>query len=64
MPPEPFETLLVVHDEMEMKSGRVKYAKAGASLKGHNGLKSIQSRLGSNCFDRVKVGIGRPKSKD
>ena len=50
--------LVVVHDEMEMKSGKIKYTQAGASLKGHNGLKSIQSRLGSNCFDRVKVGIG------
>ena len=57
------KSLYVVHDEMELKTGRFKYQAAGFSLKGHNGLKSIANRIGGNNFNRFKIGIGRPHSK-
>ena len=56
-------SLYVLHDDMEVKSGKLKFTEPGFSLKGHNGLRSIEKRLGSNCFNRIKIGIGRPKSK-
>lgn len=33
-------------------------------LRGHNGLKSIVDNLKSNDFQKIKIGIGRPNSKD
>lgn len=57
------KTLYVVHDEMELKAGKFKHQSPGFSLKGHNGLKSIEKRLGGNTFNRFKIGIGRPKQK-
>lgn len=52
-------TVIVVHDELDLPLGRVKL-KLGGGVAGHNGLKSIQSHLGSPDFVRVRIGIGRP----
>ena len=56
------ENLLVVHDELELPFGIVKF-KLGGSSKGHNGLKSIISFIGEN-FARLRIGIGRPQQKE
>lgn len=37
--------------------------KIGGSANGHNGLKSIIQNIGSD-FIRLKLGIGRPQSKE
>lgn len=55
--------LVVVHDELESPLGRIK-VKQGGSARGHNGLKSVTSSLGSMAYTRVGVGIGRPESRD
>jgi PTH1 family peptidyl-tRNA hydrolase len=54
--------LIVVHDELDLPSGRVKI-KAGGGNAGHNGLKSIESHLRSNQYLRVRVGIGKPPGR-
>lgn len=55
----PVKRLLVFHDDLDMKIGRIKVvAKGGAG--GHNGIKSIAEHLGTQQFSRVKIGIGRP----
>jgi PTH1 family peptidyl-tRNA hydrolase len=51
--------LLVVHDELDLPLGRVRF-KQGGGLAGHNGLKSIAESLGTRDFDRLRLGIGRP----
>ncbi|WP_207263014.1 aminoacyl-tRNA hydrolase [Desulfovibrio sp. Huiquan2017] len=51
--------LVVVHDELDLPVGRMKF-KRGGSDNGHNGLKSIQERLGTPDFCRLRLGIGRP----
>jgi len=51
--------LLVVHDELDLPLGRVRF-KQGGGLAGHNGLKSIAESLGTRGFDRLRLGIGRP----
>jgi PTH1 family peptidyl-tRNA hydrolase len=36
----------------------------GGSSKGHNGLKSLILSLNTDEFARVRIGIGRPESKE
>ena len=50
--------LVVIHDEMDLEPGRVR-VKFGGGLAGHNGLKSINEKLGTPDFFRVRVGIGK-----
>jgi PTH1 family peptidyl-tRNA hydrolase len=55
----PQEHLLVLHDDIDLESGRVKLvARGGAG--GHNGIRSIMQHLGGQDFARMKIGIGRP----
>ena len=57
------EEILVVHDDLETPPGTMR-AQLGGGTKGHNGLRSIQERLGSSGFMRLRIGIGRPKWGD
>ncbi|MBQ3387378.1 MAG: aminoacyl-tRNA hydrolase [Eggerthellaceae bacterium] len=50
--------LIVIHDEMDFEPGRVK-VKFGGGLAGHNGLKSINEKLGTPEWFRVRIGIGK-----
>lgn len=56
------EEILVVHDDLDLPIGHVKL-KQGGGHGGHNGLKDIQSHLGSLHFWRLRIGIGRPNEK-
>ena len=51
--------ILVVHDELDLPPGTVRL-KEGGGHGGHNGLRDIESRLGTRGFARVRLGIGRP----
>ena len=57
------DEVLVIHDDLELPFGKAKIQKGGG-LAGHNGLRSIKERLGSDGFYRLKIGIGRPKHGD
>jgi PTH1 family peptidyl-tRNA hydrolase len=57
------ESLLVVHDEVDLEPGRVQ-ARAGGGLAGHKGLRSIAAALGTQDFLRLRVGVGRPGRGD
>ena len=59
----PLESLLVVHDEVDLAVGRLQ-TRLGGGLAGHNGLRSIAGRLGSPEFLRLRVGVGRPGRGD
>jgi peptidyl-tRNA hydrolase, PTH1 family len=50
--------LLVVVDEAALPFGRLR-ARARGSAGGHNGLKSIIERLGTQEFPRLRLGVGR-----
>lgn len=52
-------SLVVVHDELDLPSGRVKL-KVGGGSAGNNGLKSLVAHLHDPGFVRVRIGIGRP----
>jgi PTH1 family peptidyl-tRNA hydrolase len=55
--------LVVVHDELDLPVGGLKL-KAGGGLAGHNGLRSIKSHLHTEEFLRVRIGVGKPVSKE
>jgi len=55
--------LVIVHDELDLPTGVVR-VKFGGGLAGHNGLRSIKSHLHSDGFVRVRIGVGRPPTKD
>ena len=58
LPVEPAD-LVVVFDEMDIPSGKLRLRRLGGHG-GHNGLRSIIEQLGSSDFPRIRVGIGRP----
>ena len=52
--------LTVIHDELDLKVGKIKLKKGGGSA-GHNGLKSIDQHVGQNYL-RLRIGIDRPQN--
>lgn len=52
-------SIVVVHDELDLEAGAVRL-KRGGGHGGHNGLRSIESQLGSRDYLRVRIGIGHP----
>ena len=55
--------LVVVHDELDLPPGRLR-VKVGGGLAGHNGLRSIKAHLHSDDFVRVRIGVGKPPSRE
>ncbi len=55
------EQILVLHDELDLMPGEVKL-KQGGGHAGHNGLRDIQSALGTPNFWRLRLGIGHPRT--
>ncbi len=51
--------LVVVHDDLDLPLGRLRL-KQGGGAGGHNGLKSVTQRLGTEEYVRLRLGIGRP----
>ena len=57
------DEILAVHDELELPFGTFGFKKGGG-LGGHNGLRSLEARLGTRDFARLRFGIGRPDHDD
>jgi len=55
--------IIVVHDELDLEPGILRL-KVGGGLAGHNGLKSISAHLHTDDYVRVRIGVGKPSSKD
>ena len=49
--------ILVIYDDATIEFGQFRLKKNG-SFGGHNGIKSIINRIGTDKFDRLKVGVG------
>jgi len=60
---EDLSHLVVVHDELDLEPGRLQF-RVGGGLAGHNGLRSVAQVLGTQEFARLRVGIGKPPSKE
>ena len=57
------EDLLIVHDDMDLSLGKIRLRDQG-SAGGHNGIKSILAELGTEKFWRLKLGVGRPPTRN
>lgn len=51
--------IVIIHDDMDLPVGFLRIRPNGSSG-GHNGIKSVQSHLGTDGFVRFRVGIGHP----
>ncbi len=59
----PPERLLVVHDELDLPPGRLRF-KQGGGTAGNYGLESIAQWLGTRDFHRLRIGVGKPPSRE
>ena len=57
------EQVVVVHDELDLPVAALR-VKSGGGLAGHNGLRSISSHLHSDDYQRIRIGVGKPTSKE
>ncbi len=56
------EKIIIVYDELDLPFGKIRIRAEGSSA-GHNGLKSIIEKLGSDKFWRVRIGIGNERAE-
>jgi PTH1 family peptidyl-tRNA hydrolase len=59
---EPKQTV-IVHDELDLPTAALR-VKSGGGLAGHNGLRSISAHLHSDDYQRVRIGVDKPSSKE
>lgn len=53
------ENILVIYDDLDLAPGQIRLRQKGGHG-GHNGMKSIIQHLGTDTFNRIRIGIGRP----
>jgi len=56
------DEIFVLYDELDLDLGEIKIKFAGGNA-GHNGLRSISSKIGDNYW-KLRIGIGHPGHKD
>ena len=52
--------ICIIYDDKDLPFGKIRYREKGSSG-GQNGIKDIIRVLGSEKFDRIKIGIGNDK---
>jgi PTH1 family peptidyl-tRNA hydrolase len=57
------DQIVIVHDELDLEPAALR-VKVGGGLAGHNGLRSIKQHLHTDEFIRVRIGVGKPPSKE
>ncbi|CAO3596284.1 unnamed protein product [Absidia cylindrospora] len=58
----PPSNIYIFHDDLQRPLGKLSL-KTGGSANGHNGVKSVMEKLGTDAFRRVRIGIGRPEDR-
>ena len=53
------EDILVIYDDLDLETGKLRLRQKG-SAGGHNGIKSLIQHLGTQEFNRIRVGVSRP----
>ncbi|WP_027108008.1 aminoacyl-tRNA hydrolase [Lacticigenium naphthae] len=51
--------LVIIYDDMDLPTGKIRLRQKG-SAGGHNGIKSVIQHIGTQNFNRIRIGIGRP----
>jgi peptidyl-tRNA hydrolase, PTH1 family len=57
------EDLVVLYDELAFPLGTLRVAERG-SANGHNGVKSVSAALGTEQWNRIRIGVGKPALAD
>ena len=52
--------LLVIQDDIDLPVGRLR-VRSGGTCGGHNGIRSVMERLGTQAFARLKIGVGKDR---
>ncbi|PPA68533.1 aminoacyl-tRNA hydrolase [Jeotgalibacillus proteolyticus] len=55
----PLEDVVVIYDDLDLPLGGLRLRQKG-SAGGHNGIKSTIAHLGTQDFNRIRIGISRP----
>jgi PTH1 family peptidyl-tRNA hydrolase len=53
------EDIVVLYDDLDIEPGTIRLRQKG-SAGGHNGMKSLIAHLGTDQFNRIRIGVGRP----
>lgn len=53
------EDIVVIYDDLDLPTGQLRLRQKG-SAGGHNGIKSLIQHLGTQQFNRMRIGISRP----
>lgn len=54
------EDLLVIYDDLDLPTGKIRLRQTGGHG-GHNGMRSIIQSIGTKQFNRIRIGIDRPR---
>jgi PTH1 family peptidyl-tRNA hydrolase len=57
------DDILVIYDDLDLPLGKMRLRQDGSSG-GHRGIKSIIAATGSQDFNRIRIGIGRPTQEN
>ncbi len=57
------EDLIILYDELAFPLGTLRVAEKG-SANGHNGVKSVSGALGTEQWNRIRIGVGKPTLAD
>lgn len=53
--------IVVIHDDLDLPVGDYRF-QFNRGPAGHNGIKSIIEKLGTQQFNRIRIGIGKPQN--
>ena len=59
----PSDHWIIIHDDIDLPSGALRIRKSGSNG-GHKGIASIMQETGKSDFYRIKIGVGRPETKN
>eukprot|EP00751_Fragilariopsis_kerguelensis_P037532 CAMPEP_0170955784 /NCGR_PEP_ID=MMETSP0735-20130129/33444_1 /TAXON_ID=186038 /ORGANISM="Fragilariopsis kerguelensis, Strain L26-C5" /LENGTH=240 /DNA_ID=CAMNT_0011367839 /DNA_START=19 /DNA_END=741 /DNA_ORIENTATION=+ len=56
--------ITIIHDDLDVKVGKIKWRTVGSAGSSNKGVRSILQSLGTDDITRLRIGIGRPTSKE
>jgi len=59
----PLENVVVISDDVSLPAGKLRVRRRG-SAGGHNGLRDIIAKCGSEDFPRIRIGVGAPPHEE
>ena len=59
----PYSNFIILVDDMDIPCGKIRIRTSGKSG-GHNGIRSIIDKTGTDQFPRIRIGIGHPPEKN